>query len=77
MYFLSTFFNQAAEVLKELFARHHLYDKAMVCSFYPNVIFQVREKLCDKEKNTDTIQYNTILRSWLISLFKGNYMVGV
>jgi len=33
---------RAAEVLKELFTRHQLYDKAMVCSFYPNVIFQVR-----------------------------------
>ena len=34
--------NQAASVLKSVFASHQLYDKAMVCSFYPNVIFQVR-----------------------------------
>lgn len=47
--FFSTFFNQAAEVLKEIFARHQLYDKAMVCSFYPNVIFQVRSIVYKKE----------------------------
>lgn len=33
---------KAASVLKNLFASHQLYDKAIVCSFYPNVIFQVR-----------------------------------
>ena len=33
---------QAAGILKDLFASHQLYDKAMVCSFYPNVTFQVR-----------------------------------
>ena len=32
---------QAAVVLKEIFSRYQLYDKALVCSFYPNVIFQV------------------------------------
>ena len=32
---------QAAVVLKEIFSRYQLYDKALVCSFYPNVIFEV------------------------------------
>ncbi|XP_058971033.1 glycerophosphodiester phosphodiesterase 1 isoform X2 [Pocillopora verrucosa] len=32
---------KAASVLKNLFASHQLYDKAIVCSFYPNVIFQI------------------------------------
>ena len=39
---LSFLLSQAASVLKNVFASHQLYDKAMVCSFYPNVIFQVR-----------------------------------
>lgn len=34
--------NRAANTLKDIFASHQLYDKAMVCSFYPNVIFQMR-----------------------------------
>lgn len=34
--------NKAANVLKDLFSSYQLYDKAMVCSFYPNVIFQMR-----------------------------------
>lgn len=34
--------HKAAVVLKEIFSRYQLYDKALVCSFYPNVIFQVR-----------------------------------
>ncbi|EDO48015.1 predicted protein [Nematostella vectensis] len=34
--------NKVANCLKDVFARYELYDKAMVCSFYPNVIFEVR-----------------------------------
>ena len=41
------FLSQAADTLRGLFASHQLYDKAMVCSFYPNVIFQVRKKYSD------------------------------
>ncbi|KAK3740690.1 hypothetical protein QZH41_019067, partial [Actinostola sp. cb2023] len=31
--------NRVAHALKDVFHRYQLYDKAMVCSFYPNVIF--------------------------------------
>lgn len=47
MLFYVVFLSQAADTLKALFASHQLYDKAMVCSFYPNVIFQVRKKYSD------------------------------
>lgn len=35
--------SQAAKLLKELFKNYNLHDKAMVLSFYPNVIYQVND----------------------------------
>lgn len=34
---------KAAQLLKELFQKYNLYEKAIVLSFYPNVIYQVRK----------------------------------
>ena len=36
---------QAAVLLNDLFKKYDLYDKALVLSFYPNVVYQVRDYL--------------------------------
>lgn len=30
--------------LEELFKEHNLYNKAIICSFFPNVVYQIKNK---------------------------------